>query len=264
MSRINYKTTLAIFLSSEKSKSYPFDAYDIAYLYTVANKQDLNEQKQICIMKRDELAKESRMSLRQLIRVEKKLCDLGVIKLKKKWKMYRRILGDVICSSPAQWACDESITCPIGKRSHAQWTSDHTPNGHVTIEKEEIEKKEIERERSLIFDKNKSGQNLFTGLTEHHFEIGRQRNIDVENVRDKYLNDCFGKNTTPTNTGLAAWLLSEKKDKNQKDEIRSTVKEYGPGHPAWESKRKWDMENGIKQIGGFDIAIGGRGNGKLG
>ena len=35
---------------------------------------------------------------------------------------------------------------------------------------------------------------------------------------------------------------STRSNQSPKQEIRSTVPDYGPGHPSWELKKKWDME----------------------
>lgn len=50
------------------------------------------------------------------------------------------------------------------------------------------------------------------------------------------------------------WLKNAREYQSTKkgfspQEIRSTVMEYGPGHPVWEQNRRWEIENGKRSQG---------------
>jgi|ERR1700761_290474 len=264
-----YKTALSVFLNSKESYEYDLDHFDIAYLYTLANVQDLSIH--VCKMKRTEFAIRARISERKIRSIEEKLSLLGIIMIKRVWKINWIILSKVIAKEPIQWnstrkstaqcASDTKKLSTISKkidhlstaqrandkvihsingtacqRSTAQCASDQRHSVPTTIEIIEIEMLEKESGESASppstlsdFVPDKQHQTLCSRL-------GLSLSSQVE--RFKRLHHGRG----DLCLAFEDWLKDSRdyKNKNNTNSVQSSastsgIQFWGPGHPGWES-----------------------------
>lgn len=84
-------------------------------------------------------------------------------------------------------------------------------------------------------------------ITEESVKIAEYKNLDIIKIAYKFMNYAKenGWLRHDWKSAFVKWISDERRNhiKLNSNEIRSTVKEYGPGHPTWDSLHIWDLNN---------------------
>lgn len=88
---------------------------------------------------------------------------------------------------------------------------------------------------------------------EENQKICQEKNLDNKLVMDKFkaFIKASSKKSEDWQAEAKLWILRERhvNPANVKNEMRSNVMEYGPGHPTWEANQEWKRKHGSNMNG---------------
>jgi hypothetical protein len=84
---------------------------------------------------------------------------------------------------------------------------------------------------------------------EENQKLCKEKRLDPKLVRDKFINHvkAYAKKVVDWQAEAKLWIIRERPANptnvaNPKNEAKSTVMEYGPGHPTWEFNQEWERK----------------------
>ncbi|HWY33434.1 MAG TPA: hypothetical protein VNX68_02235 [Nitrosopumilaceae archaeon] len=138
-----------------------------------------------------------------------------------------------------------------GVKTHP--VANHTCGFRALHIKENTNKIKIkkERESSLRTSYCRGSHDLI--ISEEAIRICNAKKLDIDKIVYSFMSyaNSNGWLRLDWKAAFVKWVTDEREIivKTIYPELRSTVKEYGPGHPTWEANRAWELKYGKGRIG---------------